>query len=82
MASSVLEGNFAAAFAWNPAAFIGVMVLTVAAVGWAVEFFARRRPPWRRWTSKLSFQQGFAVACALAVGWTLARNIGRILVGG
>lgn len=82
MASAALEGDFAAAFAWNPAVFIGMLVLAVATVGWGVEFLGGRRPPWRGWVSRVTFQQGFAVACILAVVWTVGRNLGRILVGG
>lgn len=82
MASSLLDGDVPASFAWNPAAFLGLIALVVVTVGWVVEFFTQRPPPWRRWTSRVTFQQGFAVACILAVIWVLARNVGRVLVGG
>ncbi|MGJ3509518.1 DUF2752 domain-containing protein [Enemella sp. A6] len=82
MASSVLDGDFAGAFYWNPAVFIALLVLGAATTGWVAEWATGKAPPWRTLVQRRPFGWWFTLAMVVMVVWVISRNIGRILVGG
>jgi hypothetical protein len=79
MGSALLHGDVPAAFAYNPVALLGIVVLGVVGVLWVVEALGGRavRPPaavrdrWRR-TSQTQRLLGFLV---LATVYTVVRNL-------
>lgn len=79
MGASLLDGDWQAAYAFNPAALIGLVVLTMVGVAWLVEAVggpALRLPPGlRRRLSRVSPNQWLLVGAAAALLYVLARNL-------
>lgn len=79
LGAALLHGEVAAAFAWNPLVFVGLVVLTVLGASWALEAAGgpRIRLP-RRVADRLrdlTPTGWLLVAGAVAVGYTLLRNL-------
>lgn len=79
MGSALLHGDVATAFALNPLALVGIAVLGLLGVLWVVEALGGPavRPPLglRRRVARTSPQQRLAVLGALAVVYTVLRNL-------
>jgi hypothetical protein len=79
MGSALLHGDVQAAFLYNPLALIGLLVLGVLGVLWAVEAAGGPaiRPP-RSFATRLRrvrVGQWLALGLAVAVIYTIARNM-------
>ena len=79
MGSALLHGDVQAAFLYNPLALIGLLVLGVLGVLWAVEAAGGPaiRPPrsFATWLRRVRVGQWLALGLAVAVLYTLARNV-------
>ena len=79
MGSALLHGDVATAFAFNPAALIGVALLGLVGVLWVVEALGGPavRPPagLRRRLLRTTPHQRLSVLLALAVVYTVLRNL-------
>jgi hypothetical protein len=79
MGSALLHGDVQAAFLYNPLALIGLLVLGLLGVLWAVE--AAGGPAFRlprsfaTWLRRVRAGQWLALGLAIAVIYTIARNM-------
>lgn len=79
MGSALLHGDVQAAFLYNPLALIGLLVLGLLGVLWAVE--AAGGPAFRlprslaTWLRRVPAGQWLALWLAIAVIYTIARNM-------
>ncbi|WP_328701796.1 DUF2752 domain-containing protein [Aestuariimicrobium ganziense] len=75
MGASLVRGDLAAAWAWNPVVLVGFVVMAVCAVFWVVE--ALGGPAWRPLRPWGGFSQRrlYWVIGVVGVVWTVARNL-------
>lgn len=79
MAAAVLDGQWAAAFHWNGAAFVLIVAVGLRTVGWLVELASgsRLRLADRGPLRRISQRHWILIAAALCALWVLARNLPR-----
>ncbi len=79
MGSALLHGDVAAAFAFNPVALVGITLLGVVGLLWAVEALGGPavRPPagLRRWFLRTTPLQRLTASLVLAAVYTVLRNL-------
>jgi len=75
LGSALLHGDVAAAFAFNPLVFVGLVALTVTGVLWLVELRGGPsvRPPAR--IRRITINQWLVAGAVVAVVFTVVRNL-------